>query len=243
MILYPAIDLIGGQCVRLLQGRFDAVTTYDLDPLVRLKSFEDQGASHIHIVDLDGAKAGCPQQSALIAKLCQATQLTVQSGGGVRTRDHVTALRQAGVSQVVVGSLAAKSPNIVRDWLDDFGQDHLSLAFDVTPKDEGFEIALHGWQEASGIDLFELLEHYPKGTLKHVLVTDVSRDGLLSGPNAALMSALKQKRPDLILQASGGVSGLSDLTDLKARGIDAVIIGKALYEGRFSLSEALNHAG
>ena len=241
MILYPAIDLINGECVRLAQGRFDAVTRYDTDPFKRLGLFNDEHAQWVHIVDLDGAKAGSPQQHELIGRLAKASKARIQTGGGVRTREHVQTLLDAGVSAVVVGSAAVKNPEEVRGWLKDFGKDRITLALDVLPTaDGGFDAALHGWVEGSGISLWDVLDYYPVGVAQRILVTDVSRDGMLMGPNMELMRALQRKRPDLDIQASGGVRSVEDLYDLKALGVYGAIVGKAIYEGLIDLKAALN---
>ena len=241
MILYPAIDLINGECVRLAQGRFDAVTRYDTDPFKRLATFNEAGAEWVHIVDLDGAKAGSPQQHELIGRLAGASKAKIQTGGGVRTREHVQTLLDAGVSAVVVGSAAVKNPDEVRDWLLTFGKDRITLALDVLPtKDGGFDAALHGWVEGSGISLWDVLDDYPEGIAQRILVTDVSRDGMLQGPNMDLMQALHFRRPDLQVEASGGVRSVDDLRELHAMGIYGAIVGKAIYEGLIDLKEALN---
>lgn len=241
MILYPAIDLINGECVRLAQGRFDAVTRYDTDPFKRLDLFNAEHAQWVHIVDLDGAKAGSPQQHDLIGRLARASRAKIQTGGGVRSRDHVQTLLDAGVSAVVVGSAAVKDPDEVRGWLRDFGKDRITLALDVLPTtDGGFDAALHGWVEGSGISLWDVLDYYPPGTAQRILVTDVSRDGMLMGPNMDLMRSLRKKRPDLEIQASGGVKSIDDLYDLKALGVHGAIVGKAIYEGIIDLKAALN---
>ena len=240
MILYPAIDLINGECVRLAQGRVDAVTRYDTDPFKRLGLFNEEHAAWVHIGDLDGAKAGAPRQHALIGRLARASKAKIQSGGGVRTRADVQALLDEGVSAVVVGSAAAKAPDEVRGWLRDFGKDRITLALDVLPSGDDFDVALHGWVEGSGLSLWAVLDEYPVGVAQRILVTDVSRDGMLQGPNMALMRALRQKRPDLEIQASGGVRSVEDLYDLKALGVHGAIVGKAIYEGLIDLKAALN---
>ena len=241
MLIYPAIDLIDGACVRLEKGRFDAVTLYDTDPFARLKTFAAAGTRWVHIVDLDGSKAGEPRQHELIKRLAQSVPVKIQTGGGVRSREDVKQLLDAGAASVVVGSAAVKSPDAVRSWLWDFGPDHLTLALDVLPtEDGGFEVTTHGWTTGSGIRLEDALALYPAGSLKKILVTDVSRDGMLTGPNQDLIQRLVTLRPELEVQASGGVAQLSDLTTLKANGAGGVIIGKALYEGRFTLPEALS---
>lgn len=241
MILYPAIDLINGECVRLAQGRFDAVTKYDSDPFKRLDLFNAEAAQWVHIVDLDGAKAGSPQQHDLIGRLAKASKAKIQTGGGVRSRKHVQTLLDAGVSAVVVGSAAVKNPDEVRGWLSDFGKDRITLALDVIPTASGdFDAALHGWVEGSGVSLWDVLDYYPIGVAQRILVTDVSRDGMLMGPNMELMRALRHKRPDLEIQASGGVRSVEDLYDLKALGVHGAIVGKAIYEGLIDLKAALN---
>ena len=240
MILYPAIDLINGECVRLSQGRFDLVTKYDSDPFKRLALFNEEHAEWVHIVDLDGAKAGSPQQHGLIGRLAAASRAKIQTGGGVRTRADVQALLDQGVASVVVGSAAAKSPDEVRAWLRDFGKDRITLALDVLPAGDDWDVALHGWVEGSGLSLWTVLDYYPVGTAQRILVTDVSRDGMLMGPNMALMQALRRKRPDLEIQASGGVRSVEDLYDLKALGVHGAIVGKAIYEGLIDLKAALN---
>ncbi|ESQ75612.1 1-(5-phosphoribosyl)-5-[(5-phosphoribosylamino)methylideneamino]imidazole-4-carboxamide isomerase [Asticcacaulis sp. AC402] len=241
MILYPAIDLINGECVRLSQGRFDAVTKYDSDPFKRLGLFNGEHAQWVHIVDLDGARAGSPQQHDLIGRLAKASQAKIQTGGGVRTRAHVQTLLDEGVSAVVVGSAAVKNPDEVRGWLSDFGKDRITLALDVLPTTDGdFDAALHGWVEGSGISLWDVLDYYPVGIAQRILVTDVSRDGMLMGPNMALMTALRRKRPDLEIQASGGVRSIEDLYELKTLGVHGAIVGKAIYEGLIDLKAALN---
>ncbi len=241
MILYPAIDLINGECVRLAQGRFDAVTRYDTDPFKRLATFNEAGAVWVHIVDLDGAKAGAPRQHELIGRLACASKASIQTGGGVRTRQHVQTLLDAGVSAVVVGSAAVKNPEEVRGWLQDFGKHQITLALDVLPtSDGGFDAALHGWVEGSGISLWDVLDYYPEGVAERILVTDVSRDGMLQGPNMDLMQALRDRRPDLQIEASGGVRSVEDLRALNEIGTYGAIVGKAIYEGLIDLKEALD---
>jgi phosphoribosylformimino-5-aminoimidazole carboxamide ribotide isomerase len=238
MLIFPAIDLKQGECVRLSQGRFDAVTEYG-SPIAWLQRFAEAGASWVHIVDLDGARARAPLQHDLIGRLANETTLRVQSGGGVRSRAHVATLLDAGVARVVVGSVAVRDPASVRDWIVEFGAERICVALDVRRVDSDWEIAADGWVEGTGVRLADALAQYAAGTLKHVLVTDVSRDGMLTGPNAALMQMIRETRPDLALQASGGVSRLEDITTLRGAGANAAIIGRALYEGRFTLEAAL----
>lgn len=238
MLILPAIDLRAGACVRLLQGRFDAVTEYG-DPLVQVRRFSSAGAEWVHVVDLDGARLGRPVQHELIARLVVANDLKVQSGGGVRTADDVEALLDAGAARVVVGSVAAREPEKARDWLKLFGPERVCIALDVRASGEEWRVAADGWAADGGASLQEVLSAFPRGDLRHVLVTDISRDGALSGPNVALMQAFRALRPEIALQASGGVSTLADLAALRRAGASAAVIGRALYEKRFTLEEAL----
>ena len=242
MIVYPAIDLRGGVCVRLMHGRFDAVTRYDDDPAARLAAFAAAGADWAHIVDLDGAEAGRAVQHGLIGELAAAIDIRIQSGGGVRSANDVQNLLEAGVSRVVVGSLAVSDPDTVSGWLADFGPRRITLAIDVKADGDRWVPALKGWTEAAEVDLWAALDRYPAGAAKHLLVTDVGRDGALTGPNLDLLSEIRQRRPDLWLQASGGVADLSDLTGARSVGASGAIVGRALYEGRFTLEQALETA-
>lgn len=239
MIVYPAIDLRDGACVRLMHGRFDQATLYDDLPASRLAAFAAAGATWAHIVDLDGAEAGRAVQHALIGELAGAIDIRIQSGGGVRSADDVERLLDAGVARVVVGSLAVTAPDTVLEWLERFGQDRITLAVDVNADGDRYVPALKGWTQAADIDLWTALDRYPPGSVKHLLVTDVGRDGALSGPNLDLLAEIRERRPDLWLQASGGVAGLDDLTGARSIGASGVIVGRALYEGRFTLEAAL----
>jgi len=243
VIVYPAIDLKDGICVRLMHGRFDAVTRYDDQPVARLTAFAAAGARWAHIVDLDGAEAGRAVQHALIGDLARAVDIRIQSGGGVRSADDVSALIDAGVARVVVGSLAVSQPETVADWLRRFGPDRITLAIDVKADGDRWVPALKGWTEAAGVDLWTALDRYPPNLARHLLVTDVGRDGALTGPNLDLLGEIIRRRPDLKVQASGGVASVADLTAAAALGCDGAIVGRALYEDRFTLEEALSAEG
>lgn len=239
MLIYPAIDLRGGECVRLLHGRFDAVTRYDADPLARLAAFDAAGATWIHIVDLDGAEAGEPRQHDLIARMAAATSMRIQAGGGVRKSEDVSRLLDAGAERVVVGSLAVRQPDTVIEWLHRFGPDRLTLALDVRRVEGVPMVATDGWTRGSDLSLWQALDRLSAGKPSHVLVTEISRDGALEGPDVDLAAEVVRRRPDLAYQASGGVASLADLAALKAAGATGAIVGRALYEGRFTLEEAL----
>lgn len=237
MLILPAIDILGGNCVRLSLGKFDDATTYG-DPLEQFAAFEAKGAEWLHVVDLDGAREGKPVQQMVLRRLTQGSRVKVQCGGGVRQWAHVQSLLDAGMSRVVIGSVAVSRPHEVREWIASFGIERICCAFDVRPAGDDFEVMVKGWSERSGMTLSQVLELYPPGALKHVLVTDVSRDGILSGPNVALMRSLAAARPDLSVQASGGVSSLADLEALRATGVAAAIVGRALYENKLTLEAA-----
>jgi len=243
MLIYPAIDLKDGVCVRLMHGRFDQVTRYDEDPAERLAAFARDGATWVHVVDLDGAEAGRAVQHELIGRLAGSTEVNIQSGGGVRSVRDVERLLEAAVDRVVVGSLAVTRADAVRDWLERFGPERLTLAFDVRVDEAAAPVpALKGWTEAARTDLWTALGNYPAGLLKHVLVTDVGRDGALTGPNTELLAQVVRRRPDLAVQASGGVSSLEDLAAVKAIGCAGAIVGRAIYEGRFTARDAIDAA-
>jgi phosphoribosylformimino-5-aminoimidazole carboxamide ribotide isomerase len=234
MILYPAMDLIGGRIVRLRQGRFDEVTFYPSSPLEALDAFADAGAEWAHVVDLDGAKAGAPAQHELLKALATSSLLKLQVAGGVRSADHVAALLDAGAWRVVVGSLAVRDQDATRELLNRFGPERITLSLDVRMSDSGPMVATHGWQEDSGISLWDVAARYPQA--RHLLLTDIGRDGMLQGPNQLLLAEAVTRLPHLAVQASGGVTSLDDLAQLTT---DGAILGRAMWEGRLDLKEAL----
>ena len=236
MIIYPAIDLIDGEVVRLHKGDFDQKTTYGSDPVAVARAYADAGATWLHLVDLDGAKNPENRQTDLIGRIIDGSGLKVQTGGGIRSRDDVDALITAGASRVVIGSLAVREPDLVASMLDGFGVEAICLAADVVRPDDEFMIAVSGWQEASSLSLYEFIDGFVPAGLRHVLCTDIDRDGTMTGPNGTLYQTVKRQFPDIQLQASGGVSGIDDLHDLPT---DGVIIGKAIYEGAIDLKAAL----
>lgn len=235
MILYPAMDLMGGRAVRLKQGRFADSTTYATDPADALADFAEAGALWAHVVDLDGARAGEPVQHGLIAALARLAPLGLQVAGGFRERAQLARMFDAGVGRVVIGSLAVKQPETVSQWMDAFGPDRIVLSLDVRLANGTPMVAISGWTEDSGKSLWDVAALYPRA--RHLLLTDIGRDGMLEGPNFALYEEVAERLPALEVQASGGVSGLDDLRRLRTAG---AIVGKALWEGRISLAEALD---
>ena len=240
MILLPAIDLIGGRCVRLAQGDFARETSYSDDPAAALADFAAGGAEEAHLVDLDGARAGAPRQHDRLALLASDTPLRLQVAGGVRSRAHVATLLEAGIARVVIGSLALTDPAAVAAMLLDFGPDHITLALDVRLEEGAAMVATHGWERGSGRTLGDVLGDFP--AVRHLLVTDISRDGMLSGPNLDLMRSLAERYPTIELQASGGVAALDDLPALRVTGAKRAIVGKAIWERKFTVAEGVAHA-
>lgn len=240
MLIYPAVDLIGGRCVRLSQGEFDRVTRYDASPAEALAGYADAGADWAHVVDLDGAKAGAPQQHDLIAELAGAARLKVQAAGGVRTLDHVRRLRDSGVSRVVIGSLAVEQPDLVKGWIGELGPEAIALALDIRITEDGQpSVATRGWQADSGLTLWDIAADFQTAGLKHMLATDIGKDGMMQGPNLELMEEAAERLPGLEVVASGGVRSVEDIRALKAIGSAGAIVGKALWEGAMDLKEAV----
>jgi phosphoribosylformimino-5-aminoimidazole carboxamide ribotide isomerase len=237
MRLIPAIDLRDGRCVRLLKGDFAQETRYAVDPVELAVQYREQGAEWLHVVDLDGAKRGTPVNLALIERMRAAAGVAVQYGGGVRT---AASLEQAltVVARVVVGSLAVTEPETVVEWLTRYGPDRLVLALDVRLAQDGTPtIATHGWTRASTLTLAAAIERYAVAGLRHVLCTDIDRDGALTGPNVELYRDCVGRWPGIAFQASGGVRDAGDLEALAATGVAAAVSGKALLEGRLEPKE------
>jgi phosphoribosylformimino-5-aminoimidazole carboxamide ribotide isomerase len=259
-MIIPAIDLIDGQVVRLYQGDYDKQTTFDLSPLAQLQSYQAQGAKLLHIVDLTGAKDPNKRQTQLIAELVAGLDVDIQVGGGIRTEQQVIELLNIGVKRVVIGSLAVKEPELVKSWLNKYGSDAICLALDVNIGDSGEKIvAVSGWQSGGGKSLESLVAEFerpdskqtgskPIGikqasgkqtALKHVLVTDISRDGTLTGANTALYTELAAAYPTILWQASGGIATLDDVAAVRDSKASGIIIGKALLISNFNVKEAI----
>lgn len=236
MRIIPAIDIIDGKCVRLRQGDYTQKTIYDEDPLAVAKGFEDAGLSYLHLVDLDGARAGKVTNWNVIETLAKHTGLTIDFGGGIKTDDEVQRLFDAGIHQVNLGSIAVRNPQLVYSWITKWGADKIILSADV--KDEN--ISVGGWMEDSSIHISQFIDDYRKKGIEFVTCTDISTDGMLQGPNLALYTSLLDRFQELRLIASGGVSNADDLRKLKSIGVDGAIVGKAIYEGRVRLPELVD---
>ncbi len=240
MDIYPAIDLRNGSCVRLTQGDFAAETIYESDPIKQAALFEAAGAKWLHIVDLDGAKAGLPQQTELIKKIISSTSLNVQVGGGIRAATDVERLLASGAQRVIVGSMAIKQPEEVYSWFSSFGAQHLVLALDIRLDTTGTpEVLTQGWQVGSQMSAWDVLERFSPNGLQTLLCTDVSRDGMLGGTNRALYSAIQARYPQLAILASGGVNGADELRELHNNGLAGAIVGRAIYEKKLDLASLI----
>lgn len=243
MKVIPAIDLRGGRCVRLLQGEFDAETRYHHDPVELALEYQSLGCTDLHVVDLDGARTGDPANLAIIRAIAAATDMAVQVGGGIRDFERLARLLEDGVARVVLGSLAVNGPETVAGWLREAGPDRLVVALDVRLDMAGVpRVTSHGWTRDSRLTLWQAVERFTEPPLRHVLCTDISRDGALSGPNLALYEEFTARFPDIALQASGGVRDMGDIDALARIGAAAAITGKALLEGTLSAEEVRSYS-
>jgi phosphoribosylformimino-5-aminoimidazole carboxamide ribotide isomerase len=238
MRLIPAIDLRAGHCVRLLHGDFEAETRYPVEPHALLSKYREVGADWLHIVDLDGARDGALGNRAIILELAAAKAVNLQVGGGLRNTAALAQILDAGVARAVVGSAAISKVEQVRAWLAHFGAEHVTLAFDVSIDDSGVpRVMTHGWQRQSEYSLWNALDNYSASQLKHVLCTDVGRDGALTGPNIELYREAVRRYPRIEWQASGGIRNAHDLQALSEAGAAAAISGKALLENLIPIEE------
>lgn len=240
LTLYPAIDVRNGRIVRLSQGDYDQETRYGDDPLALAQAYAAQGAEWLHLVDLDAARAGGYTLEPLLRELAASTTLRVQTGGGVRDRADVERILAAGAARVVVGSLAVRDPATVLGWLDAFGPERITVALDTRADAQGvWRLPVHGWTEQAAGTLDAFAARYAAHGLRHLLCTDISRDGMLTGPNFDLYARIRTALPALELQASGGVRGIEDVATAQAQGCSGLVLGRALLEGRFTLPDAL----
>ena len=233
MRIIPAIDIINGQCVRLTQGDYKQKKVYNSDPLEVAKSFADHGIKYLHLVDLDGAKLGRVVNLKILESIAMNTDLMIDFGGGLRTTEDVNRVFDAGAEQITGGSVSVKSPDLFIDWLDRFSNKKIILGADA--KDGN--IAIQGWGENTGLSVNGFISEYLKKGIQYVICTDISRDGALTGPSILLYKTLLNENKDIRLIASGGVATVSDLDELKKLGVDGVIVGKAIYEGKITLNQ------
>lgn len=238
-MIIPALDLIDGQVVRLFQGDYGKVTEYKVNPAEQFNLYQQAGADWLHLVDLTGAKDTKARQLDLIRNLLTSTPANIQIGGGVRCEQDVADLLAAGAQRVVIGSTAVKQPDMVKGWIEKYGPAHIVLALDVNiDRDGQRRVAVSGWQEDSGVTIEALLDDFLTVGLEHVLCTDISRDGTLTGSNVALYRDLCDRYPQVQFQSSGGIGSLDDIAALKGSGVAGVIVGRALLDGKFTAEQA-----
>ena len=241
MQLIPAIDLLDGRCVRLLHGDFNKVTHYPALPDELARSYAEAGAQWLHVVDLAASRDGADADTSALFKLLGQAPQSVQTGGGVRSSADITNRLDAGATRVVIGSLCVTGTDSFITWLEHFGTDKLVAALDINKDENGVPWPrIHGWTSRGDRNLWQLLDELTAGGLRHLLCTDISRDGALNGPNLELYAEITKRYSQLQLQASGGVSSLDDLEQLKPTGATGVITGKALLDKRFTVTEALD---
>jgi phosphoribosylformimino-5-aminoimidazole carboxamide ribotide isomerase len=241
MQIIPAIDLLDGGCVRLKHGDFKQRTNYAVDAVELARAYAREGAGWLHVVDLAASRDGADADIQPLLRLLKKSPQSVQTGGGVRDETDLHARLDQGADRVVVGSICVAQPEMFAAWLEKFGPDKLVAALDVQIDDSGIPWPrTHGWTQGSVQNLWEILDFHADKGLKHLLCTDISRDGAMTGPNLALYREIISKYPRLSVQASGGVSSLSDLENLAQTGVDSAITGKALLDGCFTVAEAVS---
>lgn len=233
MEIIPAIDIIGGRCVRLTEGDFDRKTVYQADPADMAKRFADAGLRRLHLVDLDGAKAGRVTNWDVLEAVVAAADLDIDFGGGVKTAEEVRRIMETGAQYVTVGSIAVKNEPLLLEWFDTFGGHRFLLGADVRHE----RISIAGWTEDTTIDVFDFLQRFTDHGVRQIFCTDVSKDGRMEGPAIELYRRIMDRFPTLALIASGGVSTMADLDDLRTIGCSGAILGKAIYEQHISLPE------
>jgi phosphoribosylformimino-5-aminoimidazole carboxamide ribotide isomerase len=238
MRIIPAIDLKDGKCVRLFKGNFTLSTEYSSDPASVGRRFSELAVQDLHVIDLDGARTGAQANQAIVKEIASHSGLDVQLGGGIRERDNIMIWLNAGVTRCVVGSIAINEPHVVKEWILEFGVDAIVLALDVKLSATGTPmLTTHGWTKDTDITLWDCIDNYRDVGARHVLCTDVARDGAMSGPNVELYADILTRYPDLQLQASGGVRDIADLQKLRSLNVPAAITGRALLDGKITDSE------
>ncbi len=233
MQIIPAIDLIGGKCVRLSQGDYSSKKEYHDDPLEMAKRFEGAGIQRLHLVDLDGAKAKKIVNADVLQRISSGTSLRVDFGGGIQADEEIEKAFALGARQVTGGSIAVRNPDLFRSWIKRYGAEKIILGADAKDR----KIAVGGWEETTSVDLIPFVKDYVARGIRYVICTDVAKDGLLQGPSVDLYREILQEIPGLQLIASGGVSSVKDLEELEKIGVYGTIVGKAYYEGRVTLEQ------
>lgn len=233
MEIIPAIDLIGGKCVRLSQGDYSSKIEYHDDPLEMAKRFEGAGIRRLHLVDLDGAKVKKIVNSNVLERIATGTSLEVDFGGGIQSDEEIQKAFLLGAKQVTGGSIAVKNPELFQTWIEHYGAEKIILGADAKDR----KIAVGGWEETTSVELIPFVRDYVASGIRYVICTDVAKDGLLQGPSTQLYIDMMSEIPGVKLIASGGVSCMQDLEDLQKSGVYGAIVGKAYYEGRVTLEQ------
>lgn len=237
---YPAIDVRDGRVVRLQQGDYDRETRYADDPFAVAMRYADAGARWLHLVDLDAARAGGYTLAPLLRRIADDGRLQVQTGGGVRDEAAVATMLEQGASRVVIGSLAVRDPARVDAWLQRYGAERITIALDTRQDDDGaWQLPVHGWTERAELDLDACLRHYRDAGARHLLCTDIARDGMMRGPNIDLYRMIVARDEGFALQASGGVRDVADIVASREAGCAGAVLGRALLEGGIDLKDAL----
>ena len=231
--LIPAIDLIGGKCVRLTKGDYDTQKVYNEDPVAVAREFEEYGFKRLHVVDLDGARSKHVVNHKVLERMAQATDLIIDFGGGIKTDEDIRIATESGAQMVTIGSVAVTQPELFLGWLQQLGSERIILGADA----KNGRISINGWKEDSSDELIPFLDKYIQKGVQKVLCTEISKDGTLQGPATALYREIMTQFPQCHLIASGGVSSMNDLQELDQAGIPAVVFGKAIYEGRIALKD------
>jgi phosphoribosylformimino-5-aminoimidazole carboxamide ribotide isomerase len=237
MTIIPAIDIINGKCVRLTKGDYAQQKIYNTNPVDVARQFADAGFTRLHVVDLDGARAGKITNMAVLENIAAATPMVIDFGGGVKDINDVEAVLNAGAAMVTIGSLAVKHPEILEEWIMEFGAGHFFIGADVL---EG-NVKISGWLQDGGIGIFDFVENLIRIGADNIFCTDIAKDGMMQGPAVELYTNILERYPQINLTASGGVSHIDDVTQLKETGCSGVIIGKAIYENLVTLDQLITH--
>jgi phosphoribosylformimino-5-aminoimidazole carboxamide ribotide isomerase len=240
MTIIPAIDIINGKCVRLIKGDFSEQTIYHEDPLEMAKLFEGAGMKRLHLVDLDGARTGTPCNWKTLERIATNTELEIDFSGGIRSEEMIDYAFNAGARFITLGSVAVRNEPLVSDWIRSFGVNRFIIAADVLDGN----VMIKGWTEGTGLSVFDLIECYSEKGIRDFLCTDINLDGMLTGPAIDLYKSILAQQKDIRLIASGGVSSLQDIEQLKNTGCSSVVIGKAFYENKIALKDVMqtNHS-
>jgi phosphoribosylformimino-5-aminoimidazole carboxamide ribotide isomerase len=237
MTIIPAIDIINGKCVRLTKGDYAQQKIYNENPLEVAKQFEDAGITRLHVVDLDGAKAGTIINLKVLESIAANTKLIIDFGGGIKKINDVESVFNAGASIATIGSMAVKHPELLEEWLMEFGADKFLIGADVLDE----KVKISGWLEDGGINIFTFIGKMIGLGVTNIFCTDISKDGVMEGPSIDLYKTILEQHPEINLIASGGISNINDVIQLKEIGCSGAIIGKAIYEGLITIEQLIIH--